>query len=486
MIQSSKNQHHTTPPWAFCEVPVFPEYPRIKRFLDRYRLDDAFRKTFQEDPRSVVVDLGIDLSPEDLGKFLDPRYVGAPSDGTPERPAVSPADSPRELIEFLDLRDRQQAERIRRRDELGPIHGDLAAWRRRQIARCRLQLPTVFYDSIMHGPFAIELSSGCSAGCWFCAVSAEDFKGHFPHRPDEATMFRGVLEALHELLGTEFASEGVMYWATDPLDNPDYERFLDDFVLEFGRAPTTTTSLAAIDLDRTQRLLERIAKEPCWFQRFSIVKKGDVARILDRLSPEETVNVDFLPVFSKLQPLTRSGRALEVAMRQDERGQSAPAQLLDQESTCACTTGFLLNMVDRTVTLISPHPATPDAPHGYLEFGTRTFTDPESFSLAIHDLARSVGEACLSPEDVVEVPYGLKLTEDGPRVIAVHGQSCVLRLEHPAVSTMLVDRLGPPTSVGMLAQEAFDPHGRAQIFDLLNQLHHHGALMRSEDAGVSE
>ena len=479
MIQSSNIQVPTEHPWGECEVPISSEYGRIKRLLDLYRMDEDFREAFHRTPHLVTESLGLPIRAEDLHKTVHPHYV-ALSQG---RTGPLPDDTPPELAAYLALRDRQQAERIRRRDHMGPSHTKLAAWRRRQIARCRLQLPTEFYDTIMHGPFAIELSSGCSAGCWFCAVSAQEFKGHFPHRTEEAALFRGVLNALHELQGTEFAREGVLYWATDPLDNPEYEYFLDDFVREFGRAPTTTTSLAAVDLERTRRLLDRIASHSCWFQRFSIVKKRDLRSIMDAFSPEETANVEFLPAFSKLQPLTRSGRALEVAARQDARGKEAPEQLLDQESTCACVTGFLVNMVERTVSLISPHPATPDAPHGYLEFGQRNFTDIGEFERVINELADAVGDPSLDPDDVVGLPHGVRVSYEAPHVLIVHGQSCTLRLQHPAITESLVRSLERPTTCLEFVSASHDTQGIAAVFDLLNQLHGHGVISRqTEDA----
>lgn len=481
MIQNPEVQANHPAPWSLFEVPIFEGYGSVKRFLDLYKMDDGFRAQFHEDPESIVKRLEIDMTAEELGTFIDPAYVSGPMTG-----GVPPTDdgrrkAPPAMNAYLDLRRREHEERVRRRDLLGPKHAGLAAWRRRQIARCRLQLPADFFDTIMHGPFAIELSSGCSAGCWFCAVSAEDFNGHFPHRDDEASLYRDILAELHAIQGTAFGREGILYWATDPLDNPDYEHFLDDFIAEFGRAPTTTTSLAAIDVERTRRLLQRISTHPCWIQRFSITKPNDVATLLDALSPEETANVEFLATFSKLQPLTRSGRALDVAARQDARGRKVPEQLLEQESTCACMSGFLVNMVERTVKLVSPHPATSGAIDGYLQFGSRSFTDGDDFRSALRDLADGVGDGYLDSDDVVEPAYGLRLAHDAPNTISATGQSCSFRIEHPAASTALVAMLQNSVPCLEIAMAAGEGRAATEVFDLLNRLYAHGVLLRGDE-----
>ena len=58
----------------------------------------------------------------------------------------------------------------------------------------------------------------------------------------------------HAIVG-DAAGRGLCYYATEPLDNPDYECFLVDFHAEFGRVPQTTTAAATRDIERTRRLL---------------------------------------------------------------------------------------------------------------------------------------------------------------------------------------------------------------------------------------
>ena len=56
-------------------------------------------------------------------------------------------------------------------------------WRKRQVERVNIEFGTLRADSITHHIFAFELSKGCSVGCWFCALGAQSFKGHYQRTP---------------------------------------------------------------------------------------------------------------------------------------------------------------------------------------------------------------------------------------------------------------------------------------------------------------
>ncbi len=84
-------------------------------------------------------------------------------------------------------------------------------------------------------------------------------------------------------------------WATDPLDNPDYERFLADFHDVLGRCPQTTTAQPHKDTERTRELLRLSHSLGSPVDRFSIISLNVLNRVHVAFSPGELLRVDCIP-----------------------------------------------------------------------------------------------------------------------------------------------------------------------------------------------
>src|SRR5205814_8046857 len=104
----------------------------------------------------------------------------------------------------------------------------------------------------------------------FCGVSAGRKGADFLYTPDNARLWRDVLAVLRRVVGPA-AATGFCYWATDPLDNPDYERFALDVAEICGRFPQTTTAQPLKDPERTRALLALSVAHGCTINRFSIL-----------------------------------------------------------------------------------------------------------------------------------------------------------------------------------------------------------------------
>ncbi len=59
-----------------------------------------------------------------------------------------------------------------------PTNPAMKKWRERQMNRCIMQLGGKMIHMV-HAPFALELSSGCSIGCEFCGFNAGKLKSVF-------------------------------------------------------------------------------------------------------------------------------------------------------------------------------------------------------------------------------------------------------------------------------------------------------------------
>jgi radical SAM family RiPP maturation amino acid epimerase len=255
------------------------------------------------------------------------------------------------------------------------------AWRKRQITRCAGELG-LSSDSIVHPVITFELSDGCSVGCWFCGISADKFKGAWPYEPNQH-LWHEVLRHSVEFFGPA-AATGFCYWATDPSDNPDYPRFIDDFFHMTGILPQTTTAAPLKDVALTRQVLTLSATYRTTVNRFSVLNKKGVRKIHETFTPDELLGVELVTQNREAAvPKAVAGRA---RLRATERA----AELSDEHTTIACVTGFLVKMPLGLVQLVTPCRSTDETPDGYFIMAERRFSDGPSFAKALRELEESM------------------------------------------------------------------------------------------------
>jgi radical SAM family RiPP maturation amino acid epimerase len=237
-------------------------------------------------------------------------------------------------------------------------------------------------QTINHPILAFELTAGCSVGCWFCGVSAGKLQGAFPYSAENRRLWRGVLEQTVGLFGAA-AQTGFCYWATEPADNPDYPRFIEDFHGTVGVLPSTTSATPVKDPAWTRRVLrlhEELGGLP---NRFSILTLRMLDRVHATFTAEELFGVQMvLQNKEAAQPKAHAGRAIERARRS---GKPEDDNIVEG-ATIACVSGFLVNMVERSIRLVSPTPAGARWPLGYRTFGSARFDTAAEFGRAIEAL----------------------------------------------------------------------------------------------------
>ncbi|MEW6282970.1 MAG: radical SAM family RiPP maturation amino acid epimerase, partial [Candidatus Eremiobacterota bacterium] len=350
---------------------------------------ESLRSLLEDDPAAASTQAGLDVEP--LRPLWDARRRSEP--GTPEVRLYRDW-----VASKLALRDAFRA-------GSAPRHPGLRRWRDRQIARCSWELSRDAAEAIIHAPVAVELCAGCSVGCWFCGVGAAKFREAWPYAPNVG-LWNGVLGGLLDSLG-EGAAHGFCYWATDPLDNPDYERFCLDFCRVLGRFPQTTTALALKDPERTRALLRVSQEHGCPINRFSVLSRGQLERVFATFTPEELVQVELVLQNPQSQVVKAyAGRARET----DRVKPDDPAE----SSTIACVSGFLVNMVERTVRLISPCSAGPHWPLGYRVHAQGRFEDAAGFASLLSSMATPhILRLDLPLEEPVGWRPGIRLELDG-------------------------------------------------------------------------
>lgn len=367
---------------AEATEPVASELAQAKRFLEYLRADPARGTRALEDPGAIARALGLTIDPNEFRRLWDAAYAT-------REPAERPTPLEREYAAYarslVDLRERMR-EGGRARDPR------VATWRERQIRRARLELGDAKNTQIVHAPFALELSRGCSVGCWFCGVSAPKLSDVFLRTRDNAALWRDVVRALSETLG-DAARWGFCYWATDPLDNPDYERFCVDLHEITGGFPQTTTAIPLRDPARVRRILHLSERYQGPVNRFSVLTSKMLDRIHAEFTPDELARVELIPQNKESSlAYARSGRARDRPVPTPPEPE-ADASRGRGTGTIACVSGFLVNMVDRSIRLISPVQADDRWPDGYVVYEEDRFEDGASFRDAIERMIASRPES---------------------------------------------------------------------------------------------
>lgn len=434
---------------------LLPSVATVKRFVERWLADDALRQAFQADPERVAGQHGV---PAEVHGYL-------------ERQEPLAEANPPALRAYGRYLEQRRAHRERMRAECAPVSAPWRAWRERQIQRCQGQLPAHYDEAILHLPVAFELCQGCSVGCWFCGLSAARLESVFAATEPNRELWRQTLEALRDVAGPA-AGRGIAFWATDPLDNPEYETLCQDFHRVLGRFPATTTALGSRDLDRTQRLLELSWAGGCEFNRFSILNLKQMDALTAHFPPEALLYVDLIPqTRGALRAKAQAGRARQRA------GAVRP-----EPATIACVSGFLVNMPARTVRLISPCEASERWPEGYRVHASATFADAGELRREIGRMVAEVMREAPPRDRPVRLRSDLTATSVVGGVALASPFGPVRRFP---LSELALRCLAEGRSSGADLALELEAHGEpmAETFHALNLLFEAGCLDEEPDRG---
>lgn len=366
----------------------------IKRFDQRWHGDGDFRDQVLADLNKAIADYNIQIDPE----AIRPLFVKNIDEKSSDTAELSPL-----LKQCNDLQESFRVKKLL--DFLADSVKDsrFKAWRERQVARAESQFKQTVHHSIVHAPVTLELSKGCSIGCHFCGISAPRLGDIFLYSPENAKLWNEVLELMHEILGLA-AGGGFCYWATDPLDNPDYEKFCNDFHQVLGVFPQTTTAQPLKDINRTKALIKLSEEKGCLSNRFSILSLKMLNQVHEKFSPEEMILVDLALQNQEADTIKAdAGRSRDRKLKKGQEDSELPEQ-----GTIACVTGFLFNMVERSVKLISPCNASKRWPLGYIVFDEGTFSDGQDLKILLERMIDDNMPTEVRPQDLVNFRPDLK------------------------------------------------------------------------------
>ena len=409
---------------------VPPEYIRdvahMKRFLERWTMDPKYQAAFASDAEAALSALGIALTPADVLPLIDNAQA---AEATRLIKAGRRDEVPAAVLRYRLFIHEKIQHRRELREHTVPADPRMRAWRDRMISRCTGELGAERSDAIVHAPVAFELSKGCTVGCWFCGVAAPKFEHNWPHNEANAKLWRDSLAVVGEVFGPS-AKHGFMYWATDPLDNPDYEHFLADFHDVLGKCPQTTTAQGQKDIERTRRILRLAHSMGSAVDRFSIIALNSLSRIHEGFTAEELLRVECVPQNKEAAEAGRylksnAGRARKFAAKRG--GELVPE---DSSSTIACVSVFLFNMLDRSVKLISPCNSSERWPLGYWVIAEGTFNSGAELRELLQSMIDEHIKESLSVLDVIRLRPDTKLVVE-PGKLRVISSGLGLAFDQP-------------------------------------------------------
>lgn len=362
------------------------EYACFKRCLEYYQTDPDFRTKLNSSPKDAIISLAFSVP---LNYILVSEAIQIIIHG--QNNTVFPEDNPY-LTEYLryyssvhsHIQHRYSSEQFRSKKIYQYIN----------ITQNRSYMEQHLFRNIenMHYiPMCFELSQGCSVQCPFCGFSAEHYENYFPYTNENRTLWRNILQDCKDYLGN-ILNTCICYFATEPMDNPDYEAFLFDIRDIAGAVPQTTTALADRYPQRIKKLMAELGEETLMQQcpiRFSIRSLPQFHKIMSLYTPEELAYVELLP--NNPESLNHYASSGKVLKTQNYTSKEVTYSI-------CCTAGMKVNMVKKSISFIEPVSPDSDYPLGYRCLETQFFTDSPSFISCMQSMYDKYANATLPLE----------------------------------------------------------------------------------------
>lgn len=265
-----------------------------------------------------------------------------------------------------------------------PKNPKFDAWRFRRIAATRNELG-FFGHQIDHPILAFELGDGCSVGCWFCAFATRKLNKNFDYNENRG-FFRKVAEACVDIFGPDQAGMTLLYYGTEPHDNPNYLDFLKEFKDVTGHVTCTSTAVPG-DEEWIRSLIGFYRQQGHPWPRLSVLTRPMMFKIHEAYTPDELRDVELLmQMKDHSRKKVSGGRILEEYSGMKNRDEGHYLDEIVPQGSIACVSGFLINMVNRTIEIVSPCYTSAKWPKGYRVFDSAAFKDADDFGRVMDEL----------------------------------------------------------------------------------------------------
>lgn len=379
----------------------------IKRFIECYEGDRTFRTSidaggdFTDEQRQMMRDIGIRFEPEAMelmwtapDLFARMHQLTFQVDKFEEMPAeIHAALESYPLMRIWQIWKFRRTQSVRDQKRIvlttPTARPEYTAWRSRRIAAVRNELGIYGWE-IDHPCHAVELAVGCSVGCGFCAFDAKKLNALFDYDASgNRQLIRGVAQGMLNQFGWPSA-HGMLYWSTEPADNPAYVRMLGDWEDVTGGTLCTATARAGEEwVAELQAFYGRI---PAPWPRISVLSRNIMRKLHKRFSPLELRDTTMLMQQADAEFMRDKvpGGREKMLERLIDSGDlrncdpdNIPADLDVPQGSIACVSGLLVNMVNRSIKLISPCYTSWKHRFGFRVFDEIHFESPEDFEVKL-------------------------------------------------------------------------------------------------------
>lgn len=411
-----------------------PDLPLLKRGIERWVNDFHFRRDFEDDPLKSMHERGLDLELKSLQIMVNPELARSYSSGDPETPLLV-----QQYRKFINSK-RQHCIEIR---ESHPEHTKWRRWRQRMLNATLWRDGPRKHAKLVHAPFTIELTKGCTVGCWFCGVDAAKYQGPIEVNGKTEEIWKELLLSFKRIAGEASAQHGFCYWATDPFDHPEYEWFLEHFHTILGYWPQTTTAQVMKHAPRMRRLLQHIKHRNAFVQRCSMVRSSDFDAIHEYFSPEEMFMCELIPQYDdRLSPKATAGRVRQLVLDRQQTNKPIPIHYnLEATGSIACVSGFLINLMQRSLRIITPCNASDQWPLGYRVLGEDTFDRPEEIEQVLRGMLDKYLNDRLHMDDRLVAYADIKFDSSGSSTLSATKNGFTFSLPNISNPGQLADLL---------------------------------------------
>ena len=362
------------------------EYACFKRCLEYFQIDPDFRTMLYTSPRDAIASLAF---PVPLNYILVAEAIQAIIYGT--NGTALPETNPY-LTEYIHYYTSVHSYIQRRYSSQHFRSESIYQYINITLNRSGIEQQLIRdIANIRYIPMCFELSQGCTVQCPFCGFSAKRYQNSFLYTSENRTLWRNMLQDCKDFLGN-ILNTCICYFATEPMDNPDYEAFLLDMRDIAGAVPQTTTALADRYPQRLKSLMAELGEVTLMQQcplRFSIRSLPHFHKIMSLYTPEELIYVELLPNNPEsISHYASSGKVME--------NPSYSSKELNY-SLC-CVSGIKVNMVEKSISFIEPVSPDSDYPLGYRCLETQLFTARTDFISSVRNMFEQYAHATLPLE----------------------------------------------------------------------------------------
>ncbi len=373
---------------AFTEDEL-QQISQIKRFFECYEGDINFRTSvnsgqFSDDQVKRLKQIGIEFDLKDLSPLWENPdtlndYVLL-ADGDFPQAVREPSTLEKYPLLKLWLRFAARKKMVHKdvcmHRSISSTNIKYEKWRDRRIAAAESELGG-FNHFIDHPVLSFELTDGCSVQCWFCSFCAGKLKAVLDYKQNK-DYFRDIVRICVDVLG-KAAGLALLYYATEPYDNPDYINYMKDFADITGSDVCTSTAVCA-DKKWIDDLLAYYRPKNMPWPRLSILSAGMLRKVHDNFTPDELMHVNMIMQMKDSErEKVSGGKIFNKNSDMRERVTTNNLKEVIPQGTIACVSGFYVNLVNRVIRLVSPCYTSEKWPLGYRIFDEASFTTAEDF-----------------------------------------------------------------------------------------------------------